>query len=183
MTWLIATIVKRNRRALVIYHTLMVAVAGFVLYLQMDEYWYDTIMCYALGFAYSQYKEELESIIKKNYVFSSVLTLALFFAGYVIVKRTSLPLLISFNFWALCFAMIFMIFGMKLKVGNRFINWCGKHLFPIYMYQGLFFHILFNIGGEKHSFAAWSPFLYTLLSVILSIVLAHFYRLWEVKLK
>ena len=126
MTWLIATIVKRNRRALVIYHTLMVAVTGFVLYLQMDEYWYDTIMCYALGFAYSQYKEELESIIKKNYVFSSVLTLALFFAGYVIVKRTSLPLLISFNFWALCFAMIFMIFGMKLKVGNRFINWCGN---------------------------------------------------------
>lgn len=183
VTWISALLIKKSRPAVVLLHTIMIMLAGFVLFLFFDEYWYDTIFCYALGFAYSQYKNELEKLINKNYIGSLIVTVVLFGAGFYLVNRSSTIMLLSFNYWAITFAMLFVILGMKIKVGNKVINWFGQHLFPIYMYQGLFFHGLFNIGGNKHIFAVNAPFVYTFTSIMLTILLARYYYIWEVKLK
>lgn len=182
-TWLSASLFKKSRRSLTISHTLMILLVGFVLSLFKEDWWYDTILCYAFGFFYSQYKTELEPFLIKKWALSLVFTLLFLGTFYYISQQRAITWLISFNLLSICFAMLFIMLGIKFKFGNKAINWCGAHLFPIYMYQGLVYHILFNIGGQSHTFATWSPFAFSLVSIILTIVLARFYHIWEIKIR
>lgn len=182
-TYFAALLFRKNRLKFVLTHTLIIIVISVVLYCIKEDWWYDTIYCYAFGSLYSQYKEELENRIKGRWLLSLIVNAGLFVVFYLITWYTNIPWLISFNLLAICFATLFVIAGMKIKLGNLAINWCGAHLFPIYMYQGLVYHILFNLGGQSHTFATWSPFAFSLVSIILTIVLACFYYIWEVKIK
>lgn len=168
---------------MVITHTVIIAVIAYVLSLVKQEWWYDTIFSYVFGFAFSQYKIEAERFIKKHYFLSLGITLLIFGVLYYITRNTTLTWLVSFNLLSISFAMLMVIIGIKVKVGNKVINWCGEHLFPIYMYQGLFYQILFNFGGDNHTFAVLSPFLFTLASIALTLLLAKFYHLWDIKIK
>ena len=181
-TYIAASLFRSSRLVFVLTHTLIIVAISFVLYLIKEDWWYDTIYCYAFGLVYSQYKREFEKIIKGRWLLSFIITTGLFVVLYLITQNTNIPWLISFNLLAICFAMLFVIASMKVKVGNKVINWCGAHLFPIYMYQGLFYQMLFNIGGDSHSFASWSPFVYTMSSVLLTILFATFYHKWDIKL-
>lgn len=182
-SWIAASLFGKSRIKMVITHTVIIAAIAYLLSLFKQDWWYDTIFSYTLGFVYSQYKSEAEKAIGKNYLLSLCITGILFATFYYITRYTSLTWLVAFNLLSMSFAMLNVIIGMKIKIGNKAINWCGEHLFPIYMYQGLFYQMLFNIGGEEHTFAVWSPFLFTLASIALTVILAKFYHLWEVKLK
>lgn len=186
VTWVAASIVRDSRSCLVAFHTLLTAAVGVTLYLfkaETDYYWYTTIMSYAFGFVYSQYKAELEDMFSRRWLLSLTLSAVLFVIHYILVWKTFIPRLVSFNLMSIWFVLLFVIMGMKFRVGNKAINWCGAHLFPIYTYQALFYLSLLNIGGNVHSFASWSPFLYALISLLLTLLLAKFYHLWEFRIK
>ena len=167
----------------VVSHTVLIIIVATILFFFKEDWWYDTILCYAFGLIYSQYKDEFEKRIKKHWLLSLIFTACVFLFLYIITHSTDVPWLISFNMLAISFALLFIIAGMKIKVGNKWINWCGVHLFPIYMYQGLVYQILYNIGGEAHIFISYSPFIYAVTSVVLTLILASFYPKWEIKLR
>ena len=186
VTWLSTSLVHRTRGQVVAMHTLLTAVAAVALYVfkgEREYYWYTTIMAYAFGFAYSQYKAEFEAVISKRWLLSLVFTAVMFVAHYIAVQKSGLPRLVTYNLLSMWFALLFVIMGMRFRVGNKAINWCGSHLFPIYMYQGLFYLALLQIGGERHTFVSWSPFLYALATLVLTLIIAKFFHLWEINVK
>ncbi len=70
---------------------------------------------------------------------------------------------------------------MRLKVASRPLEWCGKHVFPIYMYHMLFFLLakVFVVnspdgggGGGAH--------LLVVTTFVLTLIISHFYRFWRV---
>lgn len=179
LTWTTASIFKKSRFWCVASLTVSLSFVALVLVFFKEVYWYNTILSYAFGFFYSQYKPELESFLKRHWLISFIITIFCFFIFYELQKVT--PQLISYNLLSLTFALFFVLLSMKVKFGNKAVNWCGSHLFPIYMYQGIFFHSLMNIGGGI--FPTWSPFLYALSSVVLTLVIAKYYHYWKIKMK
>lgn len=182
-TWVAGMFFNKSRRLFVVAHTVLIILVATTLYFFKEDWWYDTILCYAFGLIYSQYIGEFEKRIKKYWLLSLIFTVCVFLILYIVTHSTAVPWLISFNMLAISFALLIIIAGMKIKVGNKWINWCGVHLFPIYMFQGLIYQMLFNIGGESHLLVSYSPFVYAAISLVLTIILANYYPKWEIKMR
>ena len=69
---------------------------------------------------------------------------------------------------------------MKIKVNNAALIWAGKNLFPLYIYQRVPMIILSSICGG--AFVASYPVLYTFACLLITLLFAHFYKYWAVKL-
>ena len=82
-----------------------------------------------------------------------------------------------------CWGMRFQANGSREdflapKVGNPILRWCGRHVFPIYMYQCLFFllvHCLYH--GRLTTLGA-----HFVVALILTatLIVARFYHHWEI---
>jgi len=179
-TWAAARIFYGARYKMTLLLALYVFIISIILLFFKDYWWYNTIYCYVFGFAYSQYKKEIEIIVRHKYLLWLFVIYSIFLLLNVAIQITTIPQIFSFNLYSIFFVMLFVMLGMKFKVGNQIINWFGKHLFPLYMYQGLTYSILFNIGGEKHSLVSWSPFIFALICLLLTMIIAKFYNKWQV---
>lgn len=181
LTWVVASIFKKSRLMRVSMLSISLMAVALILSLYKDTYWYNTMFAYAYGYAFSEYRGKLESIYSRSWLIYLIISVLCFILLYNVQNR--MPHLISHNLLSVFFATVIILISYKFKFGNKLINWCGSHLFPIYMYQGLFYYLLLNIGGEKHILASWSPFLYALLSVIITLVFARYYHYIEIKMK
>ena len=179
ITWLSVKLVGNSRCKLVFLHTSLITLIGAVLVLFKDSWWYDTILCYAFGFFFSQYKSEIEPLLKSRWSLKAFGYVVMFIGLYAIANYTHIPRPVSFNLCAMSFALLVVMLSLKIKVGNKAIIWCGEHLFPIYFYQEIFANVL----GHMTSIDAKIPFAYILLSMLLTLVVAKFYRYWAIKLK
>ena len=141
-----------------------------------ERWWYNTIMCYPMGFLYSVYKEPIEKFVRRHYWPSCVLLFILFI---VLVLCPDDRLCLSFNGLSVVFAMLVILLTMKVKIGNPPLQWVGEHLFPIYIYMRLPMIILEN---KQPWIIDSQPALFILISLVVTLVIAHFYRLWQIKL-
>jgi len=146
--------------------TMMFLVSGlFVLILKATKqgtYWYNTVLCFPLGMLISLNKEKMEKVLLKpqRWLLASSATAILFFGSYFVNNF----IFYTFNTWCFCLAIVFL--SMCMRVGNPALDWCGRHLFPLYILQRIPMKALSNAVPNI------SPILLTALSLGLTLALA-----------
>ena len=97
-------------------------------------WWYDTIFAFPAGMLWSAYKPQLEQKLRnqKIYIISILTTTA------AMVTTCYLGRNFMEAFLYICspiFAIFVILVTMRLRLGNRILNWLGINAFAIYILQ------------------------------------------------
>lgn len=139
-------------------------------------YWVDTAMAYPLGFAFSSYKGRIDYEIQRRYPCWLLLLASGFLLSYVC------PLWlygIPANICAMFFAMTVVVLTMKIQFRNSVLCWCGKNLFPCYIYQRLPMLALAAIG-DGHLIAHYEA-AYVIACLITTFAIMALYKHIQIK--
>lgn len=128
--------------------TLVLLLGVFALYRCKPTTWYTTVLVFPSGVAYALYSDQLERWIQKRYGLVVFLLVVAFVSLCYLMKTHPLHGL-TFNAKAIVFALLIVILTMKIRLGNRWLYWCGFSLFPLYIYQRLPMIGLRGIAGEE----------------------------------
>lgn len=113
--------------------------------IHFNLWWYNTIQITALGIFWATYSEKINSFLKKFYVPAVAVLGAIFVVSFYVINNylgtiyTACTIVGSTAFAALIFIVL-----MKVKVGNRILDFLGKISLEIYLVQGLAFYIFRN---------------------------------------
>lgn len=134
---------------------------------------------FPFGVTYSAYKFEIGRFVKERYILVlsvlifTLLLFRMFLIGYNFAG-------IIFNCYGLLFSALIVIITQKVKIGNRYLDWCGKHLFPLYIYQRISMMLIYEIDGgvlvQEH------PYIYIILCFCITLAIAKYYKFWTIKL-
>lgn len=141
------------------------------------SWWYDTMLCFGVGMLYSVWRERIEVILKRYYWLILPMVLALL---YLLDKSPYYLRGLVYNAYCIVFCLLVVMLTMKIKVNNAVLIWSGKNLFPLYIYQRIPMIILSSICGG--AFLASYPVLYTFACLLITLLFAHFYKYWAIKL-
>ncbi len=163
------------RRTIICFFLLGISV--LVLSFVKPFWWYDTMLCFGVGMLYSVWRERIEVILKRYYWLILPMVLALL---YLLGKSPYYLRGLVHNTYCVMFCLLVVMLTMKLKVNNAVLIWSGKNLFPLYIYQRIPMIILSSICGG--TFVSSYPVLYTFACLLITLLFAHFYKYWAVKL-
>ena len=109
----------------------------------MARYYYDTVLCYSLGIAWSIYQDKLDKIFNKNIIFYPVIIImgvVLLLLKYYLSEYTT-TVILSY----LLIGMLLLLITKKVQVNNAILDWCGRHLFNIYLVHRIPMDIFYTL--------------------------------------
>lgn len=149
LAFYIVFLIVGNRYHLGAISLVAVFLAGMLtLYFFKPSRWYNTMLVFPAGVVYALFFKELEQCIQKWYGLVVVFLLASFLFLHFQMRMHPLHGL-TFNIKSIVFAMLIVILTMKVRIGNRWLYWCGLSLFPLYIYQRLPMISLRGILGQE----------------------------------
>ena len=153
-------------------------VAMIVLSCFKAPYWYNTMLCFPFGMLYSEMKGRIERIVQLNYFGNLIILIViLLILRYIPISLRGL----GYNLEALVFAMIVVLLMMRIELDNRWLQWMGQKLFPLYIYQRLSMMTIYELPGGK-SFISSYPLIYIMICFICVLIIASQYYRWQIKL-
>ena len=129
-----------------------------------DVYWYNTVLAYVAGSWFSMYKAQIEKFLfhkSRSYWF----LLFLFVASFYILRKTWASI-VAYEVSSVVFAAIILMISAKWKITNRFLAYCGKHLFSLFILQRLSM-IIFSYTSVSQNIA-----LYFISSFVLTFIIS-----------
>lgn len=174
MTYLVAILFKKKDQWKWLFATLLFCVLVLSVYKRV--YWYNTMLAYPAGFLFAEYECKIIGVLRKYYV-----PFLIIFASAFVVSFYYMPNLrgLSKNLASICFALMVVMLSMRVVVGNAFLNWCGIHLFPLYIYQRLPMILMLEYIGK--GFVRGYPILFVVMALLVTCGIAHFYKYWKIK--
>lgn len=147
----------------------------FVLSCVKDTWWYDTILAYPAGYIYTNYRQQVEPILKRYFfaIFFLLVCIFLFTHGHGPFLRGLRP-----NIMAVAFALIVVMLTMKVQIGNSWLQWFGTNLFPLYIYQRIPMIALQATVGDE--FLSHYPIIYLIICLLITCLIARYYKFWSV---
>lgn len=132
---------------------------------EKQQYWYDTALCYVMGMAYSLYRGHIEErLLTNKWCYAAIL--AGLFLGCVLLQEYCYT-----TFGGIlrncAFAAFMVVLTMRVAFRSRVLNWCGVHLFSLYILQRVPMIVFQEIGLADNS-----VILYFLCCVLGTVVLA-----------
>lgn len=141
------------------------------------EYWYNTMFCYTAGLVFSGYKDKIEEFVKSHYWLILIVSLIVL----LIIDRIPYSAKgLVYNGFAVVFCAVVVLCTMKFKINSQVLLWCGKNLFPLYIYQRVPMIILSSVNDG--TFAAGYPFLFTSTCLLITVLITLGYKYIAVKL-
>lgn len=134
-------------------------------------WWYNTIMVFPSGVIYALCSEQVEKVVHKWYWLSLAVFLVLFLALHYGHPRPLHGL--TFNIQSIVFSLLIVVMTMKVRIGNKWLVWCGMSLFPFYIYQRLPMIATRSICGDAWICANPNLFIGLCLTVTVAIVLLY----------
>ncbi len=155
-------------------------VCVIVLSCYKDYFWYDTMLCYPLGFMFSTYKDTIETHLKRAYWKYVLAVFVAFLPVYWLFHDCSVDRFqIGYNVIGMLFALLIVILTLKVSINNQPLRWLGTHLFPIYIYMRLPMILMQQkVPGLVDSY----PALYIVICLAVTLIIAYHYKFWEIKL-
>lgn len=145
------------------------------------SWWYDTCLAYSAGSLYCYYKDKFENAINGNYLLYSVLGGGIMIASYILMLKAPIAKsLVFMNICSICFCLFMVILTMRLQLKSKVLEWSGKNLFPLYIYQRIPMILFSVIGGG--CLVSDFKYVYVVICAIVSIVIVHFYKYISIKL-
>lgn len=141
------------------------------------EYWLNTMFCYTAGLCFSVYKDKVEAFAKSHYWQILLVTII----SLLIIDRIPYHVKgLVYNTFSVMFCCLVVLLTMKFKINSPILLWCGKNLFPLYIYQRVPMIVFSSINDG--AFAAGYPFLFTVVSLIVTIFITKGYKYISIKL-
>ena len=155
---------------------------GCLLILSMykQNYWYNKILCYPLGFMYSSFKDKFEFLFKSYYwkcLSILVVALVLIYLSHHILTYDRFQL--RYNAMSIVFGLMMIALTMKVRINNSVLKWFGRHLFPVYIYMRL---PMIVMESKTPLLASTYPALFILIALAVTVLIAYLYKNWEIKL-
>lgn len=143
---------------------------------ESEKWWYDTILAYPAGYYFAGYRNHIEKWLKQYYIFALLALVAVFvyLHHYFPYSYRGLPK----NIMGITFALIVVMITMKISIGNKWLQWCGTNLFPLYIYQRIPMIALSGLLGTEMVSAF--PVIYLAVCLIITCIIAHYYRYWSI---
>lgn len=107
------------------------------------SWWYDTVLCYWAGASFAVLFPKLTSVFENQYWYCLTGSIVLFLVFY------NLPwdyYALAFNISGIFFALTTVLITMRIQIGNTALDWLGRNLFPLYIYQRLPMILFANLG-------------------------------------
>ena len=145
-----------------------------------ENWWYDTCLAYSAGCIYCYYKNRLEDVINRNYLRSFLMGGILFLVSYLVMLKTPVATPLFMNVCSIFFALFLVILSMRFKLKNRVLEWSGKNLFPLYIYQRIPMILFSTICGG--CLVSDYRYVYVFVCAVVSIAIVHLYKYINVKL-
>lgn len=168
----VSFMIFRNKRILpLIAVTVLTIVYIFVIKEFKPTYWYNSAICFPVGMWYSFFKERLEKAIMKNnitYYFSLFLCIAVFIG--IRYFWGGFGYLTSYLFSCVFFGLAIILITMKIRFGNKALNWLGKHAFSIYMLQRIPMIVLYQM-----EFLQKQPHISFVITILVTIIISEFF--------
>lgn len=142
-----------------------------------QEYWYNTMWCYSAGMLFSLFKDRIE-IFAKTYYFQLLFAVISFLILVSLIPYHAKGLI--YNSFSVLFCAMVVLLTMKFNIESKFFVWCGKNLFPIYIYQRIPMIILASVSNGE--FIANYPVVYTGCCLMVTMLFAYLYKYWAVRL-
>ena len=143
-----------------------------------QSWWYNTILCFPAGVAYSVWKDRFEMFFQNHYLISLSFMLALFMVLHFIRIPSGHGL--AYNFMSVVFALLIVLLTMKVRIGNKALFWFGSNLFPLYIYQRMPMIVIRHLAGDM--FLCNYPYLYVVACFLMTCIIAWGYKYWQIKL-
>ena len=156
---------------------LLMAICMLVLSCFKNSYWYNTLLAYPAGVIFAEHQHKIVDILRKYYY-----PLLIVLSGLFVISFYHLPEMrgIADNIASVCFALIIVMLSMKIVIGNPVLQWCGDHLFPLYIYQRLPMIVMYECIGTD--FVKHNALLFVLISLATTCAIAYFYKHWKISL-
>lgn len=135
-----------------------------VLHETKESWWYNIILSYPAGMFVSLNKKELLSFLDSHYLISVIGTLVIFLLCYTLGHST-----VVYQGTAVSFGFLIFIISYRLVIKNRFLTWCGKNLFQLYVYQRIPMIALYNLFPEL---VRIHPYLYVTCCMAVALLFA-----------
>lgn len=143
-----------------------------------QPWWYNTMLCFPFGMLYSCVKKRIEYILQRHYYRCFFLLFLLF----IIVRYIPFSLKgLTYNTESIFFVMIIVLIMMKIKFNNKYLQWMGQRLFPLYIYQRLIMMAIYEVPDGKNFIMSY-PLLYFTICFGCSLLIASQYHRWQISL-
>jgi hypothetical protein len=148
-----------------------------ILSVTKGSYWYNTMLSFPAGYVYSQYKNQLEHFVKSHYLSCLIILLVIFAVLHI---KPYLEV-VSYNIQSIAFALLVVLLTMKMKIDNKWLLWMGVNLFPLYIYQRIPMIAMRETLGND--FIKNYTIVYVIACLAITVLIAKFYKYWQIKLK
>ena len=167
ITYLSAKAFQNNNKRLLI--SVFVGTLLYVVFMSFykDKYWYNTAFCYSFGVLHSIYREEIERFLEGK----EFLLLIYFIVGFIITYNLRKDIL-WYHINTVLFVIVILSLTRSLSMNNVLLEWMGKNLFPLYIFQRLPM-ILLNKIQYMHN----NPYIFFIASFMITIIIAICYNL------
>ena len=119
---------------------------------EKETRWYNTVLCYVLGFWYSFFKEQIEKIMMKNDIIY-LIAMAGMTLAYVFTFLRRDDRLLYYILWSFAFTIITVFITMKVRIESNILSWFGEHIFSVYILQRIPMTILREFGvADRHKY-------------------------------
>ncbi len=159
-------------------------------YWMRGEWWYNCVFLFAIGLIFAKFEDKIVAFFKRFYVVLMPLSVLAVYPLYqfsrfvcnafsyygenwgapdtVFRRRVCLA---SETLVCIDFVLMFILLGMKLKLGNRFLKFMSKITLEFYLIHGLFVEFFaFNFdGGVVNKFRIHNLMLYAVLVFALGV--------------
>ena len=130
---------NRKQRAI----SILIGTTLFTVIMQFykDGYFYNTAYCFAFGAIFSLYKEEIEKWLNGKELLLAIYILILFLISYKLKKYLG-----WYYIYTVAFTTLIVLITRKISIKNFILEWVGKNLFPLYIFQRIPMMLLIDKG-------------------------------------
>ena len=165
ITWISYSVFRKGKLPPLVCATVLTAVYIVVMKLvKGQEVWCNTVGAYLMGLWFCAYRENFEKAVlakKWDYWICLILSLSAF-----LFLRKYWSKLAVYEAASLLFALLTVLFTAKIQINNRFLTWCGEHLFSLFILQRIPMIALDRTAIEAY------PALYLLVCFGLTLVMS-----------
>lgn len=170
-----ATVLEKPLARICLAAALVGLYAAAMILAGKQDYWWNTAFCFPTGMAASVLKDDLSRFVGNGsgcfwIPFAGLVGFVWF--GRIPVGPTlkwMWPPHLETPVMAVAFVLLLALFSTRVRIGNRVLDWCGEHLFGIYILQRLPMNALKDVRAVADRPAAYFAICFVVTLLLASV--------------